>query len=191
MFLYLQTTVSLYWCHGVIMTAAEMVICCLLREHRKLTAHNLMQESDAPYFQKKNNNLLTCLVQQTHIHHSTTAMLGLFVFDSWICFPQFIAKVKTANEDRITIELPTKWDAAPLGVTFRALLGKVSLSKAAVLVAVWAAGSMITLLEWQLAKRWLPCSLSSRSLDLLTRRRSWTVLSDCFSDHFLYLIYKL
>lgn len=34
-------------------------------------------------------------------------LLGLFL-DSWILFPQFIAKLETANEERMMIELPTK-----------------------------------------------------------------------------------
>lgn len=68
-------------------------------------------------------------------------MSGLFL-DSWIFFPQFIAKVETAKDDRITMEVPTKWDEAPRGVALRALLGKLSLSRAAVELTVWATDSI-------------------------------------------------
>ena len=71
-------------------------------------------------------------------------MLGLFL-DSWILFPQFMAKVETANEDRITMELPTKWDDAPLGVALRALLEKASLSKAAAVVFIAGATDSMVL----------------------------------------------
>lgn len=68
--------------------------------------------------------------------------------DSWIFFPQFIANVETANEDRIIMELPTKWEDAPLKVVLTAFLGKVSLSKAAAAVTVWTTGSMAIAVVW-------------------------------------------
>lgn len=88
-------------------------------------------------------------------------MLALFL-GSWFLFPQFIAKVETAKEDRMTIELPTKCDDAPRGVILSALLVKVSLSKAWLAVAACATDSMVLLLEGSL----LFCSLSSRCLGL-------------------------
>lgn len=73
-------------------------------------------------------------------------MLALFL-DSWFLFPQFMAKVETAKEDRITMELPTKWDDAPRGAILSALLGKVSLSKAWPVVAACATDSMVPVLD--------------------------------------------
>lgn len=44
------------------------------------------------------------------------------------------------------MELPTKCDDAPLGVALRALLGKASLSKAAVADAFWSTVSTFMML---------------------------------------------
>lgn len=65
---------------------------------------------------------------------------------SWIFFPQFIASVETANEDRMMMELPTKWDDAPLGVALRALRDTASLSKAAVADVFWSTVSTFMML---------------------------------------------
>ena len=116
-------------------------------------------------------------------------MLGLF-FESWFLFPQFIAKVETANEDRITMELPTKWDETPLGFTLKALLWKISPSKAAEVVAVWATGSMVVCPGWELVV--FKSSAASVggvciSLSWLSSCWPWScVLSDASPDPFLY-----
>lgn len=116
-------------------------------------------------------------------------MLGLF-FDSWNLFPQFMAKVETANEDRITIELPTKWDDAPLGVILRALLRKVSLSKAGVAVTVWATDSMVMLLGCKVVLvRSSAASAGAVWISVLTNTLQvliCCVLSDSFPDPFLF-----
>lgn len=57
-----------------------------------------------------------------------------------------MAKVETAKEDKMTIELPTKCDDAPRGEILNALLGKVSLSKGWLAVAAGATDSMVLVL---------------------------------------------
>lgn len=93
--------------------------------------------------------------------HRCYIMLALFLA-SWFLFPQFMAKVETAKEDRITMELPTKWDEAPRGVILSALLGKVSLSNAWLAVAACTTDSMVLVLGGGL----LLCSLGRRCLGL-------------------------
>lgn len=61
-----------------------------------------------------------------------------------------MAKVETAKEDRMTIELPTKCDDAPRGEILSALLGKVSLSKGWLAVAAGATDSMVLVLKGKL-----------------------------------------
>lgn len=73
-----------------------------------------------------------------------------------------MAKVETAKEDRMTIELPTKCDDAPRGAILSALLGKVSLSKGWLAVAACATDSMVLVLEGSLVL----CSLGRRCLGL-------------------------
>lgn len=64
-----------------------------------------------------------------------------------------MAKVETAKEDRMTMELPTKCEDAPRGVILSALLVKVSLSKAWLAVAACATDSMVLVLERSLVFR--------------------------------------
>lgn len=92
-------------------------------------------------------------------------MLALFL-DSWFLFPQFMAKVETAKEERMTIELPTKCDDAPRGVILSALLGKVSLSKGWLAAAACTIDSMVVVLVLVLEGSLVFFSLSRRCLGL-------------------------